>query len=285
MKQHPIPQQISSYEFHLVGSMTLKQFFKLASGLIIAFIFYSTNLVFFIKWPLVLGFGFLGVALAFLPVNERPLEIWIFSFIRSIFSPSIYLWQKQTTVIDLLQDDFGSPSEEPTLDEKPEFENKEPQLEEYIASLPSDEKEKKVPSDEREKEKEPREDKKEKVKKTKPQIEINLPEQPKPLQATAKAEFGEIPMPETPDTPNIIVGMITSQEGKMVENAIIEIQDTEGNPVRALRTNQLGQFRTATPLVDGRYLIIPEKEGFQFDIIEVSVQGKVVSPLKIKAKN
>jgi len=30
MEQHPIPQQISSYEFKLVGEMTLKQFLKAA---------------------------------------------------------------------------------------------------------------------------------------------------------------------------------------------------------------------------------------------------------------
>lgn len=74
MEQHPIPQQISSYEFQLVGNMTLKQFFKLAGGLLIAFLFYSTGLPFIIKWPLVISFAALGVALAFLPVNDRPLE-------------------------------------------------------------------------------------------------------------------------------------------------------------------------------------------------------------------
>ena len=31
-ESHPIPQQISSYQFRLVGDMTLKQFFQLARG-------------------------------------------------------------------------------------------------------------------------------------------------------------------------------------------------------------------------------------------------------------
>jgi len=36
MEQHPIPQQISSYQFKLVGDMTLAQFGKAAGGIVIA---------------------------------------------------------------------------------------------------------------------------------------------------------------------------------------------------------------------------------------------------------
>lgn len=57
MEQHPIPQQISSYEFKLVGEMTLKQFLKAAGGIVLALLFNSTKLVFFVKYPLVFLFG------------------------------------------------------------------------------------------------------------------------------------------------------------------------------------------------------------------------------------
>ena len=36
MEQHAIPQQISNYEFKLVGDMTLKQFLKAAAGIVLA---------------------------------------------------------------------------------------------------------------------------------------------------------------------------------------------------------------------------------------------------------
>ena len=65
MEQHPIPQHISSYEFKLVGEMTLKQFLKAAGGIILALLINSTKMVFFIKWPLMLTFGIGGLALAF----------------------------------------------------------------------------------------------------------------------------------------------------------------------------------------------------------------------------
>jgi hypothetical protein len=38
MKEHPIPQDITNYRFHIVGSMTLKQFGECAAGVIIALI-------------------------------------------------------------------------------------------------------------------------------------------------------------------------------------------------------------------------------------------------------
>jgi len=34
--EHPIPQQISAYQFRLVGDMTIKQFFQVAAGALIA---------------------------------------------------------------------------------------------------------------------------------------------------------------------------------------------------------------------------------------------------------
>src|SRR4030042_1225030 len=73
MEQHPIPQNISSYQFRLVGDMTLKQFFQLAGGIVVGLIFYSSPLLPIIKWPFTIGSALLGVLLAFVPLEERPL--------------------------------------------------------------------------------------------------------------------------------------------------------------------------------------------------------------------
>src|SRR3989344_8025043 len=97
MEQHPIPQQITSYQFRLVGDMTLKQFFQLAGGIVVALFFYWTPLHPLIKWPLIFFFTLLGVAMAFLPFEDRPLENWIIAFFRSIYSPTIYSWKKSAT--------------------------------------------------------------------------------------------------------------------------------------------------------------------------------------------
>ena len=92
-QNHPIPQEISSYQFRLVGDMTLKQFFQLAGGLLISLLFYSSNLPVFIKWPAILIFASLGAALAFLPYEDRPLGEWIILFFKATYSPTLFDWK------------------------------------------------------------------------------------------------------------------------------------------------------------------------------------------------
>lgn len=94
MEQHAVPQDITGFKFKLVGDMTLKQFGELAGGALVAWLFFSTSWIIFIKLPLALFFGFLGVALAFFPIEERPLDVWIFNFFRAIYRPTYYIWKK-----------------------------------------------------------------------------------------------------------------------------------------------------------------------------------------------
>lgn len=111
MEQHPIPQQISSYQFRLVGDMTLKQFFQVAGGALISLIFYSSKLPAIVKWPFILFFSLLGVALAFLPFEDRPLETWILSFFKSVYSPTIFNWRKMKTSTLFFRNETESPQE------------------------------------------------------------------------------------------------------------------------------------------------------------------------------
>src|SRR3989344_8487039 len=94
MEQHPVPQHISSYEFRLIGDMTLKQFFQVAGGFIIALLFYASPLPGIIKWFFIIFFSLLGLALAFLPLEGRPLEMWIFAFFRAVYSPTKFSWKQ-----------------------------------------------------------------------------------------------------------------------------------------------------------------------------------------------
>lgn len=94
-EQHPVPQNISSYQFRLIGDMTIKQFMQLAGGGVVALLFYSSPFPAFIKWPLVVISAISGAALAFFPIMDRPLDKWVFAFVRAIYSPTIFVWQKQ----------------------------------------------------------------------------------------------------------------------------------------------------------------------------------------------
>jgi hypothetical protein len=62
------------------------------------------------------------------------------------------------------------------------------------------------------------------------------------------------------------------------------VVDPEGRPVRALRTNNAGHFLTVTPLMNGKYKIIVEKEGLVFDPIEFETTGTILAPIAIRAK-
>ncbi|MDP2632723.1 MAG: PrgI family protein [Candidatus Curtissbacteria bacterium] len=85
--------------------------------------------------------------------------------------------------------------------------------------------------------------------------------------------------------PNVLSGIITDQEGNPLESAILIIKEASGIPVRALKTNKLGQFLSATPLNDGPYTLEVESNVKTFDPMGLMLVGKVLEPLQIKSKN
>lgn len=87
---HPIPQNVTNFEFHLVGDMTLKQFAYLAAGIGFAFLVFTTLSTSqpIIAWPIIVISSLLGTAFAFLPIQERPLDHWVGAFFKAIFKPT-----------------------------------------------------------------------------------------------------------------------------------------------------------------------------------------------------
>lgn len=97
MEQHPVPQNVTTFQFRLIGDMTIKQFGYLIAGGILAVIAYKLPLPFIITWPLAGAFAFFGVGFAFIPVEERPMDVWVFSFFKSVYSPTQYIWSHDQT--------------------------------------------------------------------------------------------------------------------------------------------------------------------------------------------
>ncbi|MDD4026833.1 MAG: carboxypeptidase-like regulatory domain-containing protein [Candidatus Shapirobacteria bacterium] len=304
MEQHAIPQQISSYEFKLVGDMTLKQFLKAAGGIILAIIINSTKMVVLVKWPLMFLFGAGGLALAFIPFEDRPLESWIISFIKAIYSPTVYIYKRKANKnwLDLDLSKNTNENEEDlvvqNIREKRKMSVFGEKIKDSISVMgaktakkeevkPISQNPSKSPFD---------------LKGDLKTIEIKTEEKTiltndwrdqktdlnlktERLEATGSVVFGAIPMPDIPDVANVVVGMATNNEGKIIDGVIIEIQDENGNPSRVLKTNSLGQFKTTTPLASGRYLIIAEKDGYNFDRVNIDLNGQIVQPVKIIANN
>lgn len=338
MNQHPIPQNVTAYQFRLIGDMTIKQFIFLSVGIAAAIFFYYTNLFLPIKWFFVLFSAMVGFAMAFLPLEERPLDQWLVNYLRAIYRPTRFIWRKQSEVpkyFSFSSNQTISPADSQELARAAAI-RRQQGLRSYLITLPSDQNGSAIDTQE------------ETVVHgllglfgptqtttapnpapiTPPQnifrpqpASIPLPApvaaapvitkaasptiaapetSPLPTSAQPKSETisvglqnsptvtatssPNLPFPSTPSTPNTLVGMVLNSSNKIVENAIIEVTDEAGLPVRATKTNQLGQFFSTTPLKPGTYRLNVEKAGLAFDTIEIALSNQIVNPLKIQAK-
>lgn len=134
MQEHPIPQDITNYRFHIIGSMTLKQFGEVLIGVLVAVVFYNTNLIAFIKWPLILISVGMGAAAAFVPFEERPLDHWIITFFKVLYKPTKFFWRREQKIPEAFS--FTprqlSDVQEPKLNLAPV---KQQRIKEYISSV------------------------------------------------------------------------------------------------------------------------------------------------------
>jgi hypothetical protein len=326
MEQHAIPQNVSSYQFKLVGDMTLKQFFQVAGGILAGIIFYSSPLMGIIKWPLAFLSVLLGVGLAFLPLEERPLEKWIFAFFRVIYAPTIFFWQKTSAPQKFFQDENPAdmnPQQDAALKnylsaanpasgasvnlEKAEqgFLSKIAGLFSGMGSVAPTPQAAPTPNTVQEK---PAEIKFPENNPTKiPSSATHLVIEEKPqvivpqnqvtanqvapiiagneMISTKQAMFSVDAAPPNPPTqPNVVVGQVVDQDRKIVEGAIMEIRDSMGRPIRALRSNRVGHFITVTQLDNGHYEIITEKDGYEFAAVSFDANGNLIPPILVQGK-
>lgn len=361
MEPHAVPQNVTAFQFKLVGDMTLKQFIYLASGVATG---YLTFLLIIPKypifgWPIVVVSVLLGVAFAFLPYRGRPLDQWVKSFFIAIYSPTKRIWSKNgrsykddslfnsrfvvfTTGIQQMP--AGQPSSpapvqiikpqqivnQPAL-QPPSFMKPVPPPQGPTTPLPSLEELKKTVELARE-----AQGLKLKIIQTEKALnEIkSAASKPSPIpvdytheadkiitdlknlvthasnvkhqldQLTHTEEFKPFsqdavnppkvvritPFPKPKQQlalttfPNVINGIVRDRLGNYLEGCISVIYDKEGLPVRALKTNKLGQFSGSTPLPNGVYTLELEKDNFSFDVLQMELTGQVLPPLMITAK-
>lgn len=90
-------------------------------------------------------------------------------------------------------------------------------------------------------------------------------------------------LPSISDTPNVVVGIVKDPRGNVLPSILVEIKDKDGNPVRAFKTNALGQFASATPLTSGSYTIELEdpRGAHQFDVIQIMANNQILYPIEI----
>lgn len=382
MEQHPVPRNISSFQFHLIGDLTLRQFTYLAAGAGIGYLIFKTA-----PFPSIITIsaafisGFIGAAFAFLPIQERPLDKWLLAFIKSVFSPTQYLWQKDglapeiltrpvtvhikvtppqhalnhkeaneklkaylatlpvplhesintaekryiektlalfhtsqavtiptmpalqpsspvssfTPATPIIPTPVESPLPKTTAPPPPTIKETTASIQPSLQSTPQ-------PSaiqNELAKLAAEKEALKKELLKLQQQLSQNMsPQIVKPASSpdvkkeptiktfSPKSALSELGMMNLSQAPNLISGVIKDPQRKVLPNIILTIKDKNGLPVRALKTNKLGQFSTATILPNGTYLLEIEDtlKRFVFDIAEIALSGKVFLPIEIIAK-
>ena len=322
MEQHPVPQQISSYQFKLVGDMTLKQFFKIAAAALLALLIYSTNLYGIIKWPLIFFVVVVGIAFAFIPFRDRPLTAWVGSFFRAIYSPTKFAWKTYEKPAQhfLPEESAGQASTVkgtiPSRKKSPFLTNLEKAEEEFMSRISLVLKGKDVdqPTTSTEQPTVPTHQitqqvapashipQNQNVKVTPPPPQIF---QTQVVQQQASQGLGVSPMsaqdistpaipvqfsinaapPMPTETPNTIVGQVMDPDGRIIEGAILEIMDDTGRPVRALKSNKLGHFIIVTELANGTYRLTTDKDGYKFDDLTFDTKGDIIPPIAVKARS
>jgi hypothetical protein len=385
MENHPIPQDITGFEFKLVGDMTVKQFAYVAIGVVSGFIVYASPLFALIKIPLALIFVGIGAAFAFLPIEGRPMDLMIRNFFKAVFSPTQYVYRKTGgQLFAQTQATLSPTSRIAEISEKqlkdflnalPKKKNKLDQketvffqaLNQYGASQPSQNVPGFVPehifarqtqplaqpvqtpankNDNRTAatqdllktaavlEKELREAKAKEAAEPKvdsseylgahqkvlvlqgnlnelllqkQQLETKLIDMQRKMESQGKPVFSPslaepaaptqtkfvrsipqgmqkgIGLPITPEFPNVITGIIKDPRGNPLPNILVEVKDGQGNAARAFKTNALGQFASATPLVNGDYTIEFEdpREQNKFDTVAFKAGGEIILPIEI----
>lgn len=389
MENHPIPQDITGFQFKLIGDMTVKQFAYLGAGVVVGWILFILPIAVFIKLPLAGLSIFAGVGFAFLPIEGRPMDLMISNFAKAIFSPTQFIYQKtgghlwipveknilpatqsQSQAQNLSGEDLKAYLNSLPKRQKNELDRKEMVFFESLANIsnshasspalpqtmPAHAFANQVPKKkdvqklaEIVSEETPARKENELVKQSvllqqqlsqakalekakadsegyqqahqkvielekmlndtsaqKLELEKQIQELQKRL-TTGKQEVftpsvglepkketqnvrtisqsmgKSVGLPIAPEFPNLITGIVKDPRGNPLGNILIEVKDQDGNPVRAFKTNPLGQFASATPINNGTYTIEFEdtKAENKFDVIQFSATGQIIPPLEV----
>jgi len=297
--------------------MTLKQFFQLAGGIAVGLIFYHTPFPFFIKYPLIFISVLGGILLAFVPLNGRPFSQWVMAFFKAIYSPTQFYWHpiqventppvsppnlggdqsggitKETSPLDKLESQLFSKFSDlfdtiSSFSHRPAAKTPTILSEEVVTPPVAVPQEEPRPNPPR-----PSSPLETAATAAPPPPQINPFAAAMPLTPTlshsplptarvpSPADGGPLP----PEQPNILAGMVHDDRQIATEGVILEIAEkATGLPVRALRSNKLGQFQIATPLPNGEYIITAEKEGLVFDPLLIVTTGQLIPPILVAAR-
>lgn len=277
MEQHPIPRQITTFEFKLIGFLTIKQFIYLVVFIPLGVITFYIFPVPILNIPVALAVGGLGLAFAFVPINDRPMDVWVRNMYKRLTSPTQFTFHKHNPPVYFLENLIFLNDPHRVLSH---IESQE-KLATYLAKTgkvqTSTQKQtinnlfqastKNTTSQ----------------KPTNPVNKQNFVQSGSVAQNTSPA--GSIPETQKPKTP-FFSGVIKNHKLIPLPGILIYVKDTSGKTLRLLKTNPHGVFATFNPLAEGEYLfeIKDPKNTYFFDTIKLKIDSKNTRPFEFTSK-
>lgn len=312
MHQHPIPRQITTFEFKLIGFMTLRQFIYLLVFTFIAIPVYFITPIPYVDILLAVFVMLIGAAFAFLPIQDKPLEEWIKNLWKRLQNPTQFYYHKHNDPLYFLQDLYylGNPHFFLTHIEskeklaaylsqrkkaRPKLDQKRNMRQQQIQKLTQSSREdlsgqKRVPqfhveTIEYEKEKQFVDTL---LHESSAQIQEELQGHPQPMVVhSADQPQPQKRMPFTaPHEKPFLTGIVKTHRGIPIPGILIYIHNQQQQPVRLLKTNHHGVFATFKPFPSGNYdILLRDPAGtYNFDTMNTSIHDVNTKPLEFHSK-
>ena len=262
--------------------MTLKQFLYLILFGPLGYIVYAIFPIPLLNIILGLATAAIGIALAFVPVNDRPLEVWIRNMWKRLTSPTQYLYHKHNTPVSFFQNLYyvSDPHHVMAHIESQQM------LGAYLAKTqqvikPNQQKKQiqqffQMPS---------------LSQNIIPPIHTQAKPTLPPISEAAPVVSPPTPPPEASPQPissrqPFFIGSIKNGKRIALSGILIYVKNDQNVPVRLLKTNPHGIFATFSPLPTGEYTleIKDPKSTYFFDTMKIAIQEINTKPFDIFSK-
>ena len=269
MEQHPLPRQITSFEFKLIGFMTLHQFIYLLVFVPLGFATYRLIPVPFLN--IFVGFiiSAVGVLLAFLPINDRPLDVFLKNLYKRLTSPTQYLYRKTNSPISYLDGSQATADSQKTKDHL----DSQEKLAKYLRSKFTHSETSQTSA------------------KTMDGIITALNEPPPKMAATKLPteiveKIKETVAPTTTEHQPFFIGVVKNNKEKPLPEILVYVKDESNVPVRLLKTNPHGVFATYSSLPQGEYSMEAKdpRGSYLFDTMKVRLSASNPAPFMMLSK-
>jgi len=294
MKQHAVPQAIMEVEFNLFGAMNVRQFGYVAGSGGVGYFLYLI-MPGILKWPMAIICVLFGLALAFIPLDDRPMDQWVTNFLLSLKRTTRRVWKSTVEPPAFLLDtpgaiEKGYGSARPAVIEKKggmEGAGVFSAIDKEVAEV-ADKEVREVDNELLQMVSEAKRNvatfaKKPQVPETHAQQSILTDAQYDTESPEEKFAASATAMKSLTTQPGVINGGVYDIEGTPVQDAIIILRDNQKRPVQVVKTNSKGLFLADSAVNPGEYIITVEKGDMRFESRRIVVLSEVLPFIEIKA--